>query len=170
MIIELMLTKKHSENIMLGEYVCSCGNACGIRFSRISDRVMNERLPHGRYHWKSQLGLSDGQRIQSFILAGGPDSDGYIHLQNQEAHIIVSPNLRSIRKIVDTLEIKYGIGKSKGMDLVKMDSKTAMILPMINPVAGSYRYNFLSILANARRLKRGPWPPWLASRVDQLIS
>jgi hypothetical protein len=199
MFMELMLTKKHEENLRLGELVCLCANACGIRFSRINDRVMNDRLPYGRYHWKSQhsalvtwmfekcLGLRHGQlttydpvsidwvcsmdrEFRISFLPGLADSDGYIHLQNQEAHVIVSPNLGSIRKIVDTLGIKYRIGKSKGMDLIKMDSKTAMALPIFSPIAESYRYSFLSIVANARRLRRGPWPPCLASRVDELIS
>jgi hypothetical protein len=73
MFIELVLTKKHRENLRLGEFVSLCANACGIRFSRINDHVVNARLPHGRYHWKSQhsalvtwmfnacLGLRDGQ-------------------------------------------------------------------------------------------------------------
>jgi hypothetical protein len=54
MFIELVLTKRHSENLRLGEFVGLCANACGIRFSQVNDHVVNARIPFGRYHWKSQ--------------------------------------------------------------------------------------------------------------------
>ena len=104
------------------------------------------------------------------FLQGLADSDGYIHIQDQEVHPIVSPNLDSVRRILDSLQVDYGVGISKGMDLLKIRSKAAANLPIFNPIGRSYRYSFLLIVANARRLRRGPWPTWLGSRVDELIS
>jgi hypothetical protein len=72
MFLEVQL-KKHKENERLGEFVGLCANAFGISYYKVNDRFVNERLPHGRYHWKSSpsplvtwmfrkcLGLQDGQ-------------------------------------------------------------------------------------------------------------
>jgi hypothetical protein len=198
MFIELVLSKAHRENLHLGEFVGLCANACGIRFALIHDRVVNARLPHGRYHWKSQhsalvswmfgtgLGLRDGQLTtydpvsiewachmsRSFrisFLQGLADSDGYIHLQDQEVHLIVSPNLDSIRRILDSLGVAYKVGISKGMDLLKLRSEIVANLPIFSPIGKSYRYSFLLKLDAARRLRPGPWPKWLGLRVDELI-
>ena len=54
MFLEVQLTKNHRENERLGEFVGLCANVCGISYYKIDDGVVNERLPHGRYHWKSQ--------------------------------------------------------------------------------------------------------------------
>ena len=127
--LEVGLTKKHPDNERLGEFVGLCVNMFGISYYKINERVVNARLPHGRYHWKSQpsqfltwtfkncLGLRYGQLTaydpvsidwissmpRSFrvaFLQGFADSDGYVHLQDQEAHIIVSPNLASVTRIL----------------------------------------------------------------------
>jgi hypothetical protein len=198
MFIELELTKKHKENLRIGEFVGLCANACGIRFSRVNDHVVNARVPHGRYHWKSQhspfvtwmftncLGLHDGQLttfdpvsidwIRSMsvpfriaFLQGLADSDGYIHLQDQEVHLIVSPNLEAVRLILDSLKVGYRIGVSKGLDLIKLRSEIAASLPIFHPIAKSYRYSFSMKVATARKLRRGPWPEWLGFKVDELI-
>jgi len=136
MFLEVQLTKKHRQNERLGEFVGLCANACGIRYYKIDDRFVNERLPHGRYHWKSQpspllswmfsrcLGLLKGQLtaydsvsidwicsmerpFRIAFLQGLADSDGYVHLQDQETHVIVSPNLASVSKIFDSLNVRY---------------------------------------------------------------
>jgi len=166
-----------------------------VYYYKINDRFVNERLPHGRYHWKSRpspiitwmfrrcLGLKDGQLTtydpvsidwitsmeRSFRIAfiqGLADSDGYVHLQNQEVHLIVSPNLASVSKILDSLSVGYLSGVSKGMDIIKIRCKEAADLPIFSPMAKSYRYARLVKLAGARRLGYGPWPRWLASSVD----
>lgn len=198
MFLEVQLTKKHKENERLGEFVGLCANACGISYYKINDWFVNERLPHGRYHWKSQpsplltwmftqcLGLQDGQLTtydpvsidwissmeRSFRIAfmqGLADSDGYLHLQDQEAHVIVSPNLASVSKILDSLSIRHRCGLSKGMDIVKIRCEVAANLPIFSPIAKSYRYDRLMKLAGARRLGHGPWPRWLALHIDALL-
>jgi hypothetical protein len=103
------------------------------------------------------------------FLQGLADSDGYVHLQDQEAHVIVSPNLSSVSKILDSLNVEYRCGVSKGMDLVKIPCKVAANMPVFSPIAKSYRYEGLLKLAGARRLGRGPWPRLLALRVDALL-
>lgn len=196
MFLEVQLTKKHEENEQLGEFVGLCANACGIPYYRINDRVVNERLPHGRYHWKSQpsplltwtfgecLGLKDGQlttydpvsidwipsmeeSFRTAFVQGLADSDGYVHLQDQEAHIIVSPNLVSVSKILDSMNVEYRCSVSKGMDIIKIRCEIAARIPLFSP--RSYRYDRLMKLSAARRLGRGPWPRWLALRVDALL-
>jgi len=196
MFLEVQLAKKHKEDERLGEFVGLCANACGISYYKINVRFVNERLPGGRYHWKSQpaslltwmfeqcLGLQEGQLTtydpvsiewlpsmkRSFRIAfiqGLADSDGYAHLQDKEAHIIVSPNLAAVGKILDSMNIEYRRGVSKGTDIVKIRCEVAARLPIFSPT--SYRYDRLMKLAGARRPGHGPWPRWLALRVDVLL-
>ncbi len=199
MFIELVLTKRHPENRRLGEFVGLCANACGLKFSRIRDRVLNERLPYGRYHWKSEhstivtwlfnrcLGLRYGQlttydaaavgwvasmprTFKIWFLQGLADSDGYVRLQDQEVHLITSPNTKAIRRILDSMGVIYRLGISKGLDIIQLPVSTASQLPVFSPFANSYRYSLMMSLASARRLGSGPWPKWLRKRVVSLAS
>lgn len=178
----------------MGEFVGLCANACGLKFSRIHDRVLNERLPYGRYHWKSEhstivtwlfnrcLGLRYGQlttydaarvawvasmprSFKIWFLQGLGDSDGYVRLQDQEVHLITSPNSKTVRRILDSMKISYRLGISKNLDIIQLPVLAASKLPMFSPHVKSYRYSLMMNLVNARRLRSGPWPSWLRKRV-----
>ena len=109
------------------------------------------------------------RRFRIAFVQGIADSDGYVHLSNQEVHLIVSPNLRSIKKILDSLEVVSQHSVSKGLDVLKIRHEIAASLPVFNPSAKSYRYSFLLKLAGARRLRHGPWPEWLAKKITRLL-
>lgn len=197
MFIELELTKRHRTNLRLGEFVGLCANACGIRFYRIDDKFVGPTVPYGRYHWKPEnsfivmwlfarcLGLKPGQLTtwdpvsikwisrmpRSFRIAflqGLADSDGYVHLENQEVHLIVSPNKRAIAGILKSLRVPFSSSISRGMDLLKMKVRDAAILPIFNPTARTYRFELMIRLASAERLPTGPWPAGLRSYVENL--
>ncbi len=199
MFIGLVLTKRHPENRRLGEFVGLCANACGLKFSRIHDRVLNERLPYGRYHWKSEhstivtwlfnrcLGLRYGQlttydaarvawvasmprTFKIWFLQGLGDSDGYVRLQDQEVHLITSPNTKAVRRILDSMRVKYRLGISKNLDIIQLPVLAASKLPIFSPHVNSYRYSLMMNLASARRLRSGPWPSWLRKRVVGLAN
>lgn len=197
MLIELQLTKKHKDNLRLGEFVGLCANACGLRFDRINDRFVSRSVPFGRYHWKSAnssfvywlftccLGLNPGQLttwdpvsigwiikmprwFRIGFLQGLADSDGYVHLQDQEVHLIVSPNMKSIGGILRSLRVRFSPGISKGLDILKLKVKDAALLPIFNPHVNSYRLKLAIRLAAAGKLPRGPWPRSLKSYVEML--
>jgi hypothetical protein len=197
MFLELQLTKRHSDNLRLGEFVGLCANAGGVRFNRIADRFVGPRVPYGRFHWKSEnsqfiywlftgwLGLRLGELttwnpvnldwilaapryFRVWFLQGLADSDGYVHLENREVHMIVSPNAKLITRILTSLGISCSQGTSKGLDLVRISVDDAYHLPIFSPYVKSYRFRFARQLWSAKRLRRGPWPGWLATRVETL--
>lgn len=199
MFIELQLTKRHYDNCRLGEYVGLCGNVVGLRFSRIGDNYKDARSPYGRFHWKSEssefvywlfticLGLEPGQLttwdpvkmdwilqapryFRLGFLQGLADSDGYVHFEKFEVHLIASPNANLIATVLASLGVGYTAEVSKGLDILKLKINDAFDLSIFNPRVGTYRYRLVQRLAHARRLRRGPWPNWLASKVDKLAS
>ena len=52
--IDIQLTRKHPENLALGEYVARCIRGLGIGCKRRPDRPSSENLPNGAYCWASQ--------------------------------------------------------------------------------------------------------------------
>ena len=197
MFIELQLTKRHPDNFRFGDFVCLCGNAIGIRFNRIKDGFVSPRVPYGRFHWKSEnselvyrlftryLGLKVGElttwnpvvldwilRAPKYFricfLQGLAGSDGYVHFENQQVHLIVSPNAELVARILDSLGIRFSSTQSKGLDIIKISVNDAVRLPIFNPHVKSYRFDFVQQMASAKRLRRGRWPGWLASRVEDL--
>lgn len=197
MFIELQLTKRHRDNRRLGEYVGLCANAVGLRFSRIEDNYKDARSPYGRFHWKSEnaefvywlfticLGLEPGQLttwdpvkmgwifqapryFRVGFLQGLADSDGYVHFEKHEVHLIASPNTSLIAAVLASLGVGYTAEVSKGLDILKLKIGDAFDLSIFNPRARTYRYRLVQRLAHAQRLRRGPWPSWLSSKVDNL--
>lgn len=51
--IALQLTKKHPENLALGEHVIQCVRMLGIRCRRYGDRPITNSNPNGSFFWKS---------------------------------------------------------------------------------------------------------------------
>src|SRR5712692_2250074 len=197
MFIELQLTKRHRDNLRFGEFVGLCANVGGVRFNRVVDRFVGPRVPYGRFHWKSEnsefvywlftrcLGLKPGELTTwnqvniAWILAapkyfricflqGLADSDGYVHFENQEVHVIVSPNAELVTKILTSLGMSFSPAISKGLDILKISMYDAKRLPIFNPQVKSYRFKFVERLVPAKRLRRGPWPSWLVSCVETL--
>jgi hypothetical protein len=197
MFIELQLTKRHPDNVRLGEFVGLCANAGGVRFNRIADRFVGPRVPYGRFHWKSEnsefiywlftrcLGLGLGELttwnpvnlewilrspryFRIWFLQGLADSDGYVHLENREVHVIVSPNAELMAKVLTSLGIRYSRAISKGLDILRISIDNAWRLPIFSPYVKSYRFRLVERLASAKRLRRGPWPSWLVLRVEIL--
>lgn len=197
MFVELQLTKRHRDNIRFGEFVGLCVNVGGVRFNRIGDRFVSPRVPYGRFHWKSEnsefvywlftrcLGLRPGELttwnpvnldwiltapkyFRISFLQGLSDSDTYVHFENQEIRLIVSPNAEIIRNILKSLGISFSPTASKGLDILKIPVCEASRLPIFSPHVKGYRFNFTERLVSAKRLRRGPWPNWLVSRVETL--
>ena len=197
MFIELQLTKRHPDNLRLGEFVGLCANVSGIRFSRIKDNFVGPRVPYGRFHWKSEnsefvywlftrcLGLRSGELttwhavVVDWILAapkyfrisflqGLADSDGYVHFENQQVHLIVSPNSKAVGMILSSLGISYSATISKGLDILKISINDAYRLPIFNPYVRSYRFKSVLQIRLGRSLRRGPWQKWLVTEVEEL--
>ena len=197
MFVELQLTKRHRDNLRFGEFVGLCANAVGVRFNRIEDRFVGPRVPYGRFHWKSEnsefvywlftrcLGLRPGELttwnpvalewilgapkyFRICFLQGLADSDGYVHFENQEVHLITSPNAELVAKTLVSLGICYSSAVSQGLDILKISMRDARRLPIFSPYVKSYRFTFVRQIDSAKRLRKGPWPGWLVSRVERL--
>lgn len=164
MFVELQLTKRHPENHVLGEFVGLCANSVGLRFSEVDDRVRNERVPYGRFHWKSNtselvhwlfadcLGLKSGQlathdpvsvewmlpaprAFRVWFIQGVCDSDAYVHLQDQEVHIIASPNAEALSRILDSLGVENKPAVIDKMDVLRVKLNAAFALPVFSPIS-----------------------------------
>jgi len=103
-------------------------------------------------------------------MQGLADSDGYVHFENQEVHLIVSPNVELVSRILISIGIHHTSGVNKGLDILKISIKDAYRLPIFSPRVKSYRFKLVQRLASAKRLNRGPWPTWLSSQVDGLVA
>lgn len=52
--VDLGLTKRHPENLALGEYVMCCARSLGVTTNRGPDREPSDNSPYGAYYWYSR--------------------------------------------------------------------------------------------------------------------
>jgi hypothetical protein len=124
--IALQLTKKHPENLALGEHVVQCIRMVGIRCRRYGDRPITSSNPNESFFWKSAfssvigwlhtsaLGLAWEERTTShpvkmdwmllapvkfrlWFLRGIADSDGNVNLRNKIVQILIAKGLSAPR-------------------------------------------------------------------------
>ena len=119
--IEIGLTRKHPQNLKLGNYVVKCISSLGITCGRIKDGSPRATNPHGSFRWMSYfsevfywfhtacLGL-DADQLTSYhpvmmewlltaspgliewFLRGIADSDGSVNVGNRSVDITSEPN------------------------------------------------------------------------------
>ena len=195
--IDIQLTRKHPENLVLGEYVARCIRRFGIRCKRTSNRPSSHGLPSGAYCWASQrdpifswfhtacLGLKWHERTSHdrvkmdwmlsapredrlWFLRGLADSDGDVHFRDKSVDITTSPNTSFVKALLDSLGLHSVIRFTKGYGVVTIRADQAMRIAIFNPEVDSYRRILLERLVRAHVYPRH-WPGWLLEKVDQLI-
>jgi len=196
--IALQLTKKHPENLALGEHVVQCIRMVGIRCRRYGDRPITSSNPNGSFFWKSAfssvigwlhtsaLGLAWGERTTShpvkmdwmlltpvkfrlWFLRGIADSDGNVNLRNKIIEITSSPNTYLFHRLFDSLGIKSTVRFSRGYGYVAVAALAAARVQIFSPDVLTYRRETLEKLVSARTFQ-GPWPRWLEDVVQILIA
>src|SRR5437016_11840831 len=90
-----------------------------------------------------------------WFLQGLGDSDGYVRLQDQEVHLITSPNSKTVRRILDSMKIAYRLGISKNLDNIQLPVLTASKLPIFSPHVKSYRYSLMINLVRSEERRVG---------------
>lgn len=192
------LTKKHAENLALGDYVRRCVGMLGITCRRYGDRPIASSNPNGSFFWKSRfspavgwmhtgaLGLAWRERttrhpvkmdwilrspvkFRLWFLRGIADSDGYINLRNKQVEIVSSPNTRFFHSLLMSLGIKSTVRFSLGYGYVTMAAPAAERIQIFNPAVFTYRGKLLAKLVRAKIFQRH-WPAWLEDAVQAMIA
>ena len=194
----LDLSRKHSQNLPLGDFVMSCISMLGVPCGRIADSPPRKRDRYGQYRWLSYfsevfawlhtacLGLQPDQltsydpvkmdwlltaprEAKLWFLRGIADSDGTVNARNRTVNIITEPNSGLIIALLQSLGVRTGTWVSKGVDVVSISAANAMNLRIFNPIVETHRGRLLQRIGDARTY-RGRWPGWLHSKVDGLVA
>jgi hypothetical protein len=196
--IELDLSRKHPQNLQLGNYVMNCASMLGIPCGRIKDGSPRARDNHGTYRWMSYfsevfvwfhtacLGLEKEQltsydpvkmdwlstaSLDSILwfMRGIADSDGAVNVRNKTVEITSEPNGPLFVRLFAIVGVRATIRKSKGYDTVTIHVSDAARIRIFNPEVETHRGILLNKLASARTFQ-ARWPPWLESRVSHLLT
>ncbi len=195
--IYLELTRKHPENLALGEYVNQCVRNLGIPCRRLPDSTPKRTNPSGSFVWESHytpvvgwfhvacLGLKWNERTtrnpvrmkwlfgapnkyRIWFLRGLADSDGDVHFKDKCVDITTLPNTTVVHALLRSLGIRTRIGFSRGYGYVVVSAVEAARIRIFNPNVLTHRRKMLEKLVSAKTFRK-PWPSWLESKVGRLL-
>jgi len=196
--VGLDLSRKHPQNLQLGNFVMTCISSLGVTCGRIRDGPPRIRDSYGMYRWMSYfsevfawfytagLGLDRDQHtsydpvrmdwlltastdsIQWFLRAIA-DSDGTVNIRNKTVDITSEPNGPLFAKLFARVGVRVMVYKSKGFDCVSISVSDAARIRIFNPKVETHRGVLLQKLARARTFQ-ARWPPWLEERVHRLLA
>ena len=196
--LELDLSRKHPENLNLGNFVVSCVSLVGVPCGRIRDGPPRNRDPHGMYRWmsyfsevffwfhtaclgleKKQLTSYDPVRMDWLLTAspdsilwflrGIADSDGTVNVRNKTVEITSEPNGPPFVKLFAKVGVRATIRKSKGYNCVSISVSDAAKVRIFNPELETHRNRIINKLATAQTFQ-ARWPRWLEERARQLLT
>jgi hypothetical protein len=178
--LSLKLTKKVLKNALLGEFICNCARALGLRIKRLRDQI-DKTTNAARFYWESQysifiewifrvcLGLRNGETTTTHplrmswifsapdffkirFIQGLGDSDGCINMQARCCNVASYPNTNFIKHLIEQLGIKTRIDNTPDGPVVAMTPREAIKLPLFFPNENiSHRYDDLKAYVNARK-------------------
>ncbi len=193
----LQLTRKHAENVQLGEYVAECLRRFGVPCFRGRDGEPRRKVPNGFFSWHSHyssivgwlflacVGLEWEQKttkdpvrmtwllgapedFRKWFLRGLADSDGDVHFQHRWVDIATSPNTDFVKSLFESLGLHTRVRVHRGYGYVSISASDADKIQIFNPELLTYRRIMLEKLAHAK-IFQGSWPDWLESKVESLI-
>jgi hypothetical protein len=191
------LSKSHSENIPLGEFVGDCVKELGVPWIRRPDKRPTATNPKGAFRWQSLhssafgwfhsacLGLGWTERttrtavkmewlltappeFRIWFLRGLADSDGAVHLTDKAVDIITQPNTQLVVALFQSLGIHARVGTNHDCGMVTISGSDAAKIKVFNPEVMTHRRKILEKLTNARTFQRH-WPRWLQAKVETLL-
>jgi hypothetical protein len=194
--VDIQLTRKHRENLSLGEYVIACARRLGIGGKRTLDRPSSNSSPNGAFCWAFQrhrmfswfhlacLGLKWRERtsyhkvrmdwmlhapreFRLWFLRGLADSDGDVHFRDKSVDITTSPNTGFVKALLDSLNVHSVVRFTRGYGAITIRADQAMRIAIFNPEVNTYRRELLVKLVGASVYPRR-WPGWLKEKVDRL--
>ena len=194
--IDIQLTRKHPENLALGEYVAGSARLLGIGCHRTRDRQPGVGSPSGAYYWLVQrhpifawfhlecLGLKWNERTsydrvrmdwilsapredRLWFLRGLADSDGNVHFKDKSVDLTTSPNTSFVKALLDSLDVHSVIRFTRGYGAITIRADKAAKIAIFNPEMDTYRRKLLEKLVGANVYPRH-WPSWLTKKVDHL--
>ena len=195
--LDCALSKRHAENLILGEYVAECIRALGIHCRRTKDRPPNRGSPYGAFRWEARssgvfgwfhkvcLGLKWEERTsynpvkmnwlleaptnhRIWFLRGLADSDGDVHFKDKSVDITTSPNTEFVKALCDSLDLRNYVRFSRNFSQITIPAEDAARIRIFNPSVLTYRRKILEKLVNAKTFPRH-WPSWLKEKVDGLL-
>ncbi len=194
---ELSLSRKHPENLNLGNFVMSCIEKLGIPCRRIADGLPRKRDSYGMYRWMSyfsevffwlhtacvglhrdELTSYDPVRMD-WLLSAAPehrrrfvrglaDSDGTVNVRNRTVVITTEPNTAFVKALYNSLSYHALSHISRGVGYISITAGDAMELQVFNPEVETHRGRLLQKLATASTFQYR-WPAWLESKVCGLL-
>jgi len=196
--VEIGLSRRHPENLTLGNFVMNCISMLGIPCGRIKDGSPRVNNPCGSYRWMSYfsevflwfhtacLGLDRNQLTSydpvsmdwllmaapasiKWFLRGIADSDGCVNVGNRSVEITSEPNGAFFVKLFAKVGIRASVHKSKGYDCVSISASEAAKMKIFNVQVGTHRSILLDRVAYARAFP-AKWPAWLDELVHHLLS
>ena len=152
--IDIQLTRKHPENLALGEYVAGSARLLGIGCHRTRDRQPGVGSPSGAYYWLVQrhpifawfhlecLGLKWNERTsydrvrmdwilsapredRLWFLRGLADSDGNVHFKGKSVDLTTSPNTSFVKALLDSLDVHSVIRFTRGYGAITIRADKA---------------------------------------------
>jgi hypothetical protein len=196
--LALDLSRRHPENLTLGNFVVGCISMLGPRCGRIADSGPRKRDRFGLYRWMTSfsevfawlhtacLGLQPEEltsydsvkmtwlltaprESKIWFLRGVADSDGAVNVRNRSVDIVTEPNSHLIATLFKSVGVRPTTWTSKGVGVVSIGAVTAWSLRIFNPKVETHRGRMLRRLANAQTFP-ARWPGWLQSKVSKLAS
>lgn len=181
--IELQLTRKHPDNLQLGEYVMHCLQILGIEYTRRPDGLPRKKNPNGFFWWQSRsssvigwlytacLGLEWDERttknpvrmewmlsvptwFRIWFLRGLADSDGDVHFQEKWVDIATSPNTMFIKNLFDSVGLHTRVRVHRGYGYVSISVINGARIQIFNPEVLTYRRKMLEKLAKTQVFRR----------------
>lgn len=182
--IVVQRTKKHPENLEVGEYVVEIVRGLGIWCKRYKDRTTSTSNPNGSFHWKSAfspvigwfhsaaLGLKWEERtttdpvkmermttaprlLRVWFLRGVADSDGFVNLRNKEVETVSSPNTPCFFIVCSpTSESRTWSEFSRGYGLVTLSAPVAENIQLFGGAVPTQRSKILGRLVGATTFQR----------------
>jgi len=195
--VDLELTRRHPENLLLGEYVMRCVRNLGVPADRRPDRKSSKSAPNGTFYWYSRrspifgwfhkgcLGLKWNERTSShgvtmewilssppdcrvWFLRGLADSDGDVHFKDKTVDITTSPNTNLIRSLLSSVGCHPSTSFDGRVSRVTITLSDAARIGIFNPDVHTHRRKILEKLLGASTFERR-WPVWLQEEVEKLF-
>jgi hypothetical protein len=181
--IELVLSKRYSTSLRIGDFTTQCARAVAIRMRRMKDQMPHGGKPNGFYVWRSQssafvdwlfnvcLGLKDGQlttyssvkmnwafgsprEFRIGLIQGLAESDGSVNIAAREVEFWIGPSWDFVSKLLATFGIR-SFRSREALTIAGDQVIRALRIPIFSPYLRTVRYQKFEKLARAKRIPHG---------------
>jgi len=198
--IRYELSKKHPENLELGNYVKQVIQNLGVWCERMADRPARRHKPLESYYWDSHyspifgwmftacLGLEWDERtsydpvvmdwvltapedMRIWFLRGLADSDGDVDFRDRSVSITSQPNTDLVSRLLGSLGIHNSISCENKRDMARVSLSISDAV-RIGIFNPSIMTHRRKLLERLANARTFPrhWPLWLEARVETLLS